>query len=109
MASAYAYLRGKLVEYGLDQRSLAEEMQAALGHGALWLISERMTGKSMWRINEIWFLMERLNIPPEDMAKAFPPDQDKIQRVKQALRRGHGTTNPKRQAPVVELRARAGR
>jgi transcriptional regulator with XRE-family HTH domain len=62
-------LRGAMIAKGIDQRYLAE----LLGRGECY-ISHRMTGKAEWSMNEMYQIMDILDMPYERLHEMFPKD-----------------------------------
>ncbi len=67
MARPNALLRAKLMQYGIEHDYLSELM----GRGRTY-ISFRMMGKRGWTQEEMYFLMDLLKIPYEEMNSYFP-------------------------------------
>jgi len=67
MSKPYRKLRAKLVEYDIDQEYLCE----ILGRGITY-VSHRMNAKKAWTQEEMYTMMDELEIPYEMMHEYFP-------------------------------------
>lgn len=61
-------LRGKLKEEDIDQVYLAEKLGVCP-----MAVSHRMTGKTDWRLHEMYSVLELIREPPEAIYIYFPP------------------------------------
>lgn len=64
----YSYLRGKLNEFDIEQRYLAE-----LLNRSLWYVVERLAGRSPWGQDDMYKLMEIIGEPDDMLHNYFPP------------------------------------
>lgn len=64
----YQRLRRRLREYDIDQRYLAELLKRSPGH-----ISNCLTGKSDWQMQEVYTIIKLCQIPVGEIYKYFPP------------------------------------
>lgn len=67
MAKRYSRLRGALMAKNIDQAYLAEKMKCSI-----WYVSQRMCGHLDWTQGDMYFLMDMLQIPHEQMHLYFP-------------------------------------
>lgn len=65
----YAKLRGKMAEMDINSVALANY----LGRSSAY-ISARLTHKYAWNIDEVYKILELLEIPKEQIAEYFPPN-----------------------------------
>lgn len=73
MPRPYAALRAKMVERGIDQIYLAKITGLSQCR-----MSQRFTAKSPWKLDEMYKVMDFLNLPYEDMSFYFPKDGKSI-------------------------------
>ena len=64
----HAKLRGALVAANIDQKYLARKLLLSRK-----CVSQRMTGKYPWTMDEAYAIMDLLRIPYDQMALYFPP------------------------------------
>ncbi len=69
MAKPFRVLRGYLTAAGIEQNYLADLMGVSLSY-----VSSRMTAKRPWDMQDVYFLMDTLHIPYEQMNIVFPKD-----------------------------------
>lgn len=69
MAKAHAKLRGAMVAADIDSRYLARKLCRWTAY-----ISQRMTGKAPWPLNECYAILDLLRIPHDQLAEYFPPN-----------------------------------
>ena len=67
MHSSFRLLKTTLFRDGIEQKYLCELM----GYSQHY-ITERMTGRRGWSLEDIYFLMDLLNIPYDQMHIYFP-------------------------------------
>ena len=63
----YRYLSGRLKQLGITQGDLAKKF-----HLTQASISHRFTGKQPWSIDEMYFLLDLCQAPPEELHIYFP-------------------------------------
>ena len=68
MARPHAKLRGALAAADVDQQYLARKLLLSTK-----CVSQRMTGKHPWTVDEVYTIMDLLRIPYDQMAVYFPP------------------------------------
>lgn len=68
MARAHAKLRGAMIAADVDEQYLARKLLRGVTY-----ISQRMTGKKPWAMDEAYAIMDLLKIPYDQMAVYFPP------------------------------------
>jgi len=69
VAKAFRVLRGYLTAAGIDQRYLANQMGVSISY-----VSSRITARSPWDADDMYFIMDMLNIPHDQMNVLFPKD-----------------------------------
>lgn len=63
----FSYLRGRLRQLDIDQVSLARRMGLKQP-----TVSNRLTGRTAWTIDEMYQVLEICEAPPEDLHIYFP-------------------------------------
>lgn len=63
----YRKLRGKLKEIDADQKYIAKKLNVSSV-----CISQKMTGKHQWKLDEMYFLMDLIREPYEKLHEYFP-------------------------------------
>ena len=69
MEKAHAKLRGAMVAADIDGRYLARKLKRGTAY-----ISQRMTGKAPWMLDECYTILDLLRIPHGMLAEYFPPN-----------------------------------
>ena len=69
MAARYRKLRGAMAERGKRQYDVANY----LGYAPMF-VSQRMTGRTPWRFDEAYKVMDYLGLPKEQIFDYFPPE-----------------------------------
>ncbi len=64
----YQRLRRRLRDYDIDQQYLAEILKRSHGY-----ISNCLTGKGDWQMQEVYTIIKLCQIPVEEIHKYFPP------------------------------------
>lgn len=65
----FAKLRGRMAEMEINAAAMAN----FLGRNSTY-VSSRMTHKYAWNIDEIYAILELLEIPKEQLTEYFPPN-----------------------------------
>ena len=65
----YGKLRGKMREKGIDGAYLARKMGMTRQN-----VSHRMTGKTQWRADEMYYILSMLGEPDSKLSEYFPRD-----------------------------------
>lgn len=68
MGNKYLFLAGRLKQLGLKQGDVARELE--LSDVA---VSHRFLGKTPWKINEMYQVLDLCREPPEKLHEYFPP------------------------------------
>jgi hypothetical protein len=68
MARPHAKLRGAMIAADIDESYLARKLLRGTTY-----ISQRMVGKKPWAMDEVYTIMDLLQIPYDQMAVYFPP------------------------------------
>lgn len=69
MSRPYTKLRASMAEYGDTQLTLAKALRCTKTH-----ISNMMTGKTPWRLDDMYSIMSRYGIPDDQLNTIFPRD-----------------------------------
>lgn len=64
----HSYLRAKLKEYDIDEEYIGRKIMRSPSY-----ISQRMTGKKPWQIDEAYAILDLIHIPHEQLPIYFPP------------------------------------
>ena len=67
MKSEYCQLHGKMWQQGLREEDAARHLGLSRAS-----VSQRFAGRTAWRLNEIYALLDLLDISPEEMHLYFP-------------------------------------
>ena len=66
-------LKARMVECGISQAQLSKSLKLCP-----MSVSRRFTGKLQWRLNEIYLVMNILNIPRGCLETYFPPAAEAV-------------------------------
>lgn len=69
MHKSFRLVKGAMMQQGIEQKYLCELMNRSQKY-----ISERMTGRRGWSLWDMYFLMDLLNIPHDQMHIYFPKE-----------------------------------
>lgn len=64
----HAKLRGAMIAADIDQKYLARKLLLSTK-----CVSQRMTGKHPWTMDEVYTIMDLLRLPHDQLAVYFPP------------------------------------
>ena len=67
MARLFSKLRGLMREYGDTQDDLARALLLSRAS-----VTNRMRGAAEWRLDEMYFLMDRYRVPHDRLHEVFP-------------------------------------
>lgn len=65
----YQKLRGRLKEYGIEQKYLAELLGVSVSY-----LSARYSGREPWQQDHMYKIMELINADYSELAELFPPE-----------------------------------
>lgn len=77
MARKYQKLRTALFEAEIDQATVAYKLKRSSRY-----VSERMTGKYPWTVEDAYLILEMLEEPKERLTELFPPAGEHEKRLK---------------------------
>ena len=63
----YQKLRARMLEFGVDRKTIANELGVALN-----TIDCRFSGRNQWRIDECYKVLDLLDIPKDQISEYFP-------------------------------------